>query len=156
MPFSFLVESKIQSVENQVRTNVALYLKTNVQPGQSVFSESSGYIGYYSEVKLYDYPGLTSKVSVRALQALPPAHRQIPDLVAALQPDWLVMRPWELDSLRQEFPDVAAEYQIEKVFEMPGIPDGDLNVQGAAGVAFGGLVVADTDMKFTVLKRLTP
>jgi hypothetical protein len=87
---------------------------------------------------------------------LPPAHRQIPDLVAALQPDWLVMRPWELDSLRQEFPDVAAEYQIEKVFEMPGIPDGDLNVQGAAGVAFGGLVVADTDMKFTVLKRLTP
>jgi hypothetical protein len=155
MPFSFIVESKIQSVENQVRTNVALYLKTNVQPGQSVFSESSGYIGYYSDVKLYDYPGLTSKVSVRALQALPPAHRQIPDLVAALQPDWLVMRPWELDSLRQEFPDVAAEYQIEKVFEMPGIPDGDLNVQGATGVAFGGLVVADTDMKFTVLKRLT-
>jgi len=157
MPFSFMVESGIQSVENQVRTNVALYLKENATPGESVFSESSGYIAYYDgDVKLYDYPGLTSKVSVRALQALPPAHRQIPDLIAALQPDWLVMRPWELQSLDDEFPAIAAKYQVEKIFEMPGVPEGDLNVQGASGFSFGGLVVADTDMKFTILKRMTP
>jgi hypothetical protein len=155
MPFSFAVESGAQSVENQVRTKVALYLKANVPPGQSVFSESSGYISYfYGDVKLYDYPGLTSKVSVRALQALPPAHRQIPDLIAALRPDWLVMRPWELQQLQDEFPGVAAEYQVDKVFEMPGVPEGDLNVQGASGIQFGGLVVADTDMKFTVLKLI--
>src|SRR5581483_9496378 len=157
MPFSFAIESRIQSVENQVHTNVALYLKANVAPGESVFSESSGYLAfYYGDVKLYDYPGLTSKVSVRALQALPPAHRQIPDLIAALQPDWLVMRPWELQALDDEFPDIAGKYQTEKIFEMPGVPEADLNAQGASGISFGGLVVADTDMKFTVLKRKTP
>lgn len=156
MPFSFMVESEIQSVENKVHTNVALYLKANVPPGESVFSESSGYLAYYDgDVNLYDYPGLTSKVSVHALQALPPSHRQIPDLVAALQPDWLVMRPWELQSLDDQFPAIAAEYQVEKIFEMPGVPEADLNAQGASGVSFGGLVVADTDMKFTVLKRMT-
>src|SRR5881398_695579 len=64
MPFSFAVESRVQAVENQVRTNVATYLKATVAPGESVTSESAGYVGFYSGVKLYDYPGLTSKTSV--------------------------------------------------------------------------------------------
>ena len=153
MPFSFPVERKVQLVEDQVRTNVGLYLRANVQPGESVVSESAGYIGFYGGAKLYDYPGLTSKTSVRALQAMPPDRRAITDLIATLQPDWLVLRPWELDQLRQQFPDVAAEYQVQKVFEVSGVPEATLDRRGAAGVDFAGYSQYDVDMKFTVLKK---
>jgi hypothetical protein len=156
MPFSFTVESTVQSVESQVRTNVGLYLESNVQPGQSVVSESAGYIGFYGRAKLYDFPGLTSRVSVRALRARPADQRDVADLVAALQPDWIVMRPWELEELRNRFPAIAANYEVERVFESRGIPEAQLNVSGASGVTFGGMTEVDGDMKFTVLKQFRP
>jgi hypothetical protein len=153
MPFSFAVDRQLQSIDDQVRTKVALYLKSNVQPGQSVVSESAGYIGFYGGVKLYDYPGLTSKTSVRALQALPPKERDIPHLIAAVNPDWLVLRPWELDALRAEFPDLASRYQVAQVFEESGRPEAELGTWGGSQVGFAGYSVYDIDMKFTVLKR---
>jgi len=156
MPFSFVVEGKVQSVEDQVRTQAALYLKDHVQPGQSVVSESAGYVGFYGGVKLYDYPGLTSRTSVRALQALPPGQRDIQHLIEALHPDWVILRPWELQSLANEFPDVAAEYQVQKVFELPGVPEANLDVSGGTRLAFGGYEVYNVDAKFAVLKRIKP
>ena len=154
MPFSFIVEGKVQAIENQVRTNAGEYLRANVKPGQSVVSESAGYIGFYGNVKLYDFPGLTSPTSVRALKKLPPDKRDLADLIAVLQPDWIVVRPWELDSLRSSFPDVAALYAVDRVFEMPGVPESRLNIDGASTVSFGGLVEVSTDEKFTVLRRI--
>jgi hypothetical protein len=151
-----VVEGKVQSVEDQVRTNAALYLKTHVQPGQSVVSESAGYVGFYSGVRLYDYPGLTSRVSVRVLKALPPDERDVPHLIAALKPDWVLLRPWEQHALEAEFPDVAAEYQVEKVFELPGVPEANLNTPGRTGLGFAGYQVYNVDTKFTVLKRTLP
>ena len=153
MPFSFVVESRVQDIENQVRVNAGEYLNTHVPAGQSVTSESAGYIGFYGNVKLYDYPGLTSTTSVRAMQSLPPNQRDLPHLVAALRPDWLVLRPWELESLRQEFPDLAAQYQVVQVFQMPGVPDSRLDTDGANLVSFAGLSEVDVDGKFIVLKR---
>ena len=156
MPFSFAVEGQVQSVETQVRTSAALYLKAHVRPGESVVSESAGYVGFYGGVKLYDYPGLTSKVSVRVLKALPPRERDIPHLIAALKPDWLLLRPWEQQQLAYEFPDVSAEYRVQKVFAMPGVPDGNLNAWGGNQVGFAGYQVFEVDGKFTVLKRTQP
>jgi hypothetical protein len=155
MPFSFVVESKVQSIEGQVRTNVGEYLKKTVGPGQSVVSESAGYIGFYGDVKLYDYPGLTSKTSVHALQGLPPESRDLGDLVSVLQPDWLVLRPWELESLRNKFPGVADKYEIDRVFEVRGVPEDQLNQDGANTVSFAGLAETDVDEKFIVLKRVS-
>ena len=153
IPFSFAVESQVQAVEGQVRTSAAEYLKTVVPEGQSVTSESAGYVGFYGDVKLYDYPGLTSKTSVHALQALPPDQRDLAHLVVALKPDWLVLRPWELDSLRKEFPDVAARYEVVRVFQMSGVPDGQLDTDGATRLSFAGYAETDVDEKFIVLKR---
>ena len=153
VPFSFGVESKVQAVENEVRTNVAEYLKATVPPGESVTSESAGYIGFYGGVKLFDYPGLTSKTSVRALQALPPDQRDLPHLVAALRPDWLVLRPWELNSLREQFPEIAAEYHVVRVFQMSGVSDAQLDADGANTISFGGLSETDVDEKFIVLRK---
>jgi hypothetical protein len=66
------------------------------------------------------------------------------------------MRPWEVDTLRQRFPDVAAKYQVDKIFEMPGVPEKQLNEDRASGVAFGGLTEVNLDMKFVVLKKSSP
>ena len=156
MPFSFVVEGKVQGIEDQVRTQAALYLKGHVQPGQTVVSESAGYVGFYSGVKLYDFPGLTSRISVRALRALPPAERDIPHLIAALKPDWVLLRPWEQQLFADEFPDVASHYQVQKVFAMPGVPDANLNAWGGNQVGFGGYQVYDIDGKFLVLQRTQP
>jgi len=153
MPFSFVVESKVQAVETQVRTNLAEYLKATVPVGESVTSESAGYIGFYGAVKLFDYPGLTSTTSVRALQALPPDQRDLPHLVAALHPDWLVLRPWELQLLRDTFPQVAAEYSVVRTFQMAGVPDSQLDLDGAVTLSFGGLSETESDGKFIVLRR---
>ena len=156
MPWSFVLESKVQSIENQVRTQMALYLKSHVPPGQSVVSESAGYVSFYGDVKLYDYPGLTSTTSVRALKLLPPGRRDIADFIALLQPDWLVLRPWELDSFQQQFPAIAAEYEVDRVFELPGVPESDLSRPGGMTVSYGGLAEVDVDGKFIVLKRTSP
>jgi hypothetical protein len=55
------------------------------------------------------------------------------------QPDWIVMRPWEFEELRNRFPAIAANYKVEKVFEMRGIPEAQLNVSGSSGVTFGSM-----------------
>jgi hypothetical protein len=155
MPFSFVVEAKVQSVEDQVRTHAAEYLRSAVRPGQSVVSESAGYIGYYSNVRLYDYPGLTSPASVHALQKLPPDRRGVADLIDVLKPDWLVLRPWELDSLGQKYPATASEYVVDRIFELPGVPESRLNADGASTVSFAGLSETDVDEKFIILKRVS-
>jgi hypothetical protein len=120
-------------------------------------SESAGYVGFYGNVKLYDYPGLTSPTSVHALQKLPPAKRDLFDLIVALQPDWIVLRPRELVSLRQRFPETASMYAVDRVFEMAAVPGSQPTDDAAAtSVSFAGLVEWNVDEKFIVLKRTPP
>ena len=74
-------------------------------------------------------------------------------MIAGLKPDWLLLRPWELGALAAEFPDVAGEYQVQKVFEDPLLPDSQLDTWGGAQIGFAGYDVYNVDMKFIVLKR---
>ena len=39
---------------------------------------------------------------------------------------------------------------------MPSVPESKLDVRNASSVSFGGLVETDIDLKFTVLKRISP
>ena len=80
--------------------------------------------------------------------------RDVEDLIAVLRPNWLVLRPWELDALQKKFPGVAAMYKVDRVFELAGAPEAQLNADGGSTVSFAGLVEADVDEKFIVLKRL--
>ena len=65
-----------------------------------------------------------------------------------------MLRPWELKSLHDQFPEVAAEYQVMRVFRMPGVPESQLDVDGAITISFGGLSEIESDEKFIVLKRV--
>ena len=154
MPFSFPVEAKVQSIESQVPKQTGEYLQANLLPGQSFVVEGAGYIGFYDgNVEMNDFPGLGSPTSVHALQKLPPDQREQENMIAQLKPDWLVLRPWELDALRQKFPSVAAMYTVEKVIELPGVSENDLNTRGSTTVSFGGYANVTINEKYIILRR---
>ena len=51
-----------------------------------------------------------------ALEAAPPGKSSISYLVNAVQPEWIVLRPFELNELRTSYPEQAAHYRIVKSF----------------------------------------
>lgn len=107
-----------------VRKPIGLWLRANVQPGQHVFLEPIGYIGYYSQASLYDYPGLVSPEVVRLRrQGL-----KFYQLIGALKPEWLVLRAHEMAPM-EEIPSLANEYKLVAHFDDGGVRrGGDTNM----------------------------
>jgi len=102
-------------IEGQ-RKAIGLWLAAHrASPLDTVFLEPLGYIGYYSQLKMFDYPGLASKEVVEARRRVGENRLK---LVAALEPRWVVQRPGELQSsdpaLNSWF---VAHYAPEKIFD---------------------------------------
>jgi len=85
-------------VETGVRRTIGEWLRTHAAPGDTVFLEPLGYIGYFSQLKTYDFPGLSSPEVVAAVKG---GARRYTDVIARLQPGWVVLRPHE--AARPEF-----------------------------------------------------
>ena len=82
-------------IETQ-RKAMGEWLKANSSsPADSVFLEPLGYIGYYSGLKMLDYPGLSSTEVVAARRKV--GENRLA-LVGELKPRWVVQRPGELYS----------------------------------------------------------
>jgi hypothetical protein len=141
IPVSFSLDQRRQQVEQHVRVPLGRYLGTVVQPGQAVGTESAGYVGYYSQAKLYDYPGLTSRASFETLKSAPTNERTLEYVVAKLLPEWVVFRPFELDDFAANYPEARARYRIVSSFSY-----GDNR--------FLGMSISATDSSFIVLKRV--
>ena len=147
IPFTFPIERRIQfDIEDQVRRRIGEWLAANVAPGESVTSESAGYIGYYGRVKLYDYPGLTSPTVLEALDDRPD-RRTLEGVVELVRPDWVVLRPFELDTLRATVPETAAGYTEVRRF---GVEEADTRLVRWK-VEYGNI-----DRQFVVLRRTGP
>jgi hypothetical protein len=137
-------------IENGVRTKVGLWLRDHVSPGETVYLECLGYIGYFSNCHMLDYPGLaTPKVAAahRARQwpkELSPTQRMV-QLIPELKPDWLVLRSAELLAAKQ-FNVLGDEYQVRERFDAESI----LTEQYADLPGLGYLFV---DSNFTILER---
>ena len=81
-------------IENGLRQPIGLWLRAHARtPHDSVMLEPLGYIGYYSGLKMLDYPGLASKEMVAARRRLGPGRQN--QIYRELKPDWLVLRPGE-------------------------------------------------------------
>jgi hypothetical protein len=144
IPFSWPLERIIQhDIEDQVRKPLAQHLDVVVEPGESVVSESAGYVGYYSDVLLYDYPGLTSPKSRATLSQLAEADRNLLRLAAELDPDWLVLRDEEWGSFQALYPDDAQFYEV----------DGTWQSEVGSPVRRWELFVTNLDTVFHVLRR---
>ncbi|MGE3513433.1 MAG: hypothetical protein AB7N65_31635, partial [Vicinamibacterales bacterium] len=108
LPFTLPLDRLVQEeIEVGMLTRVGRTLNSIMGPTDTAVLEPMGRIGWEARNKtIYDYPGLTSRVS---LDALAPG-AAISDLIVALSPTFAVLRPGELDDLARRFPHVSRQY----------------------------------------------
>lgn len=90
-------------IEEGTRRKVGEWLRANSRPGDTVFLEPLGYIGFYSGLKTYDFPGMSSREMVHARSQVGNGWFVI---IQYLQPSWLVLRPHEVVEIKRNAPDL--------------------------------------------------
>lgn len=114
-------------VENKVRRGIGDYLRENGQPTDTVMMEPLGYIGFFSGLRTYDFPGMSSPEMVAARKLVGGDGRR---LLGFLRPDWTVMRPHEIEHLQHNNDwRVDHAYELVKTFSTREEVEA-LNVQG--------------------------
>lgn len=102
-------------IETQHRAVIGKWLKAHARPGDRVYLEPLGYIGYFSGLKMLDYPGLASPEVVAARRA---GNRTQAEIIAALRPEWLVLRPDQVAGVLQQSPSLLAkDYVLARSFD---------------------------------------
>jgi hypothetical protein len=96
-------------IENGTRREIGLWLHEHAAPGDAVLLESLGYIGYFSGLKTYDIPGLSSRKVVELERR---GVRDWGTIIAELHPEWLVLRPGEIGEISQTHPHLLDEQYI--------------------------------------------
>lgn len=136
-------------IEDGNRKQIGLWLKQNAAPKQTVFMECLGYIGFFSNMKTLDFPGLASTEVIEARKTIEPKKYPFafPPLVEKLRPDWLVLRDYEIGIISSKTDVLESEYTVAKVF--------NVNEQIAPLAAMSGYPYLGWDAKFTVFKRNT-
>lgn len=94
-------------IENGTRRKIGEWLAHEAHAGDTVFLEPLGYIGYFSNLKTYDFPGLSSREMTRAIRAV---GTEWSALIKELSPDWLVLRPREVEKIEREKPSLLSTY----------------------------------------------
>lgn len=100
-------------IETGHRREIGLWLRAQAAKGDTVFLEPLGYIGYFSGLKMLDFPGLSSPEVVAARRD---GHRSFAQVIAKLQPDWVVLRPIEDHQVFTENPSLRQRYRLARVF----------------------------------------
>lgn len=122
-------------VEDGLRRRIGEWLKAHSRPGDSVFMEPLGYIGFFSGLKTHDWPGMSSRelTSAKLLVGTNWA-----DLITYLQPTWLVLRPQGEGDLPHLSPQLhESSYELVQEFsQLPAIQQ--LDIPGRKLLEFDG------------------
>jgi hypothetical protein len=125
-----------REIEEGNRMQIGLWLRANAGSSHdSVFLEPLGYIGYYSQLKMLDWPGLCAPEVVAARKA--GSVDSWAQVIGRLRPDWLVLRPYEAKSIDAD--DQALlhnKYLLVKVFDVSNRVDSYRWLPGRAYVMF--------------------
>jgi hypothetical protein len=132
---------QMSEVEWGNRRVIGLWLKENVRPGERVFSESLGYLGYFSGAKMLDALGLVAPEVVAVREAHGAAYV---NYVRELKPEWVVVRPLEKEAMVEE---LGRNYREVKEF--------DVSPQIQAHGEFPGEGYVYFDSVFTVYRRVS-
>jgi hypothetical protein len=82
-------------IEDGMRKPLGLWLRDHAHsPHDTVLLEPLGYIGYYSQLKMFDYPGLSSREMLETRLRFGRIKQNTAYL--ELKPDWIVLRRHEL------------------------------------------------------------
>lgn len=131
--YSAMSAAEQRLVDNGNRRVAGEWLKANARPGDTIFMECLGYFGYYSGLKTYDFPGMSSPEIVRASKKVGIAW---PGLIHELKPTWLALRPLEAAKLMQADPALLTrDYKEQKIFDVTAEVE-KLNVHGQGLLAF--------------------
>ena len=106
-----------QNLIESNRKEIGLWLaKQANSKDETVFLECLGYIGFFSQLKMLDFPGLSSKEVIAARK-----HLETDDysrIIDYLKPDWVVLRPHEVDLIKTRMPGLLSkDYALAKVFD---------------------------------------
>jgi len=139
-----------QIVENGLRKQLGLWLHEHAAtPADTVFVECLGYIGYFSELKMLDWPGLSSPEVIAARRQTGFVGYMDLRLLAVLQPDWVVLRRPEYEpELAKADSFLAQSYEVVKVF--------DVSEAIAASPLHYGRRYLEFDQHFKIFKRIGP
>jgi hypothetical protein len=103
-------------IENSLRRPIGLWLRDHARTlHDTVMLESLGYIGYYSGLKMLDYPGLASMEVIETRKRLGPLQED--RIGFELKPDWLVLRPCDLFAPFPTSKDIQQFYDLVQVFD---------------------------------------
>ena len=104
-------------VEEGNRKQIGLWLRDNAaSPDDTVFLEPLGYIGYFSGLRMLDFPGLATPSVVAARRKVGNSWAAV---IRELRPDWVVLRPWEVDYFGRGDPELfKSVYKEAKRFDV--------------------------------------
>jgi hypothetical protein len=137
------VAAQQQWVEDGNRRQIGEWLRKQSSPGDTVFMEPLGYIGFFSGLKTYDFPGMSSREMVKAIHAV---GVDWATLIDYLGPDWVVLRPQEVKHINQSIPGLLnITYRLEREFDVSEAVH-QLSVPGRRYLEF--------DSHFTVFHRI--
>ncbi len=135
-------------IEDGTRKQIGLWLREHAaSPADSVFLEPLGYIGYFSQLKMLDVPGLCAPEVVAAERKLKTTSQA--KLIPELRPDWLVLRANEADQIQIQAPGLLTDsYSPAKTF--------DASSRLASCRWLPGRAYLRYDEKYIVFKRNKP
>jgi hypothetical protein len=106
--------------EHGVRKKVGCYLSNLVGANESVFTESLGYIGYYSASRMLDYPGIVSPAIVELLRIPLNNEGWFGAIIEHFRPEYLVLREREVSAIIESHPMLLQNnYEHIETFGMP-------------------------------------
>lgn len=130
-------------VEDGGRRRIGEWLRATASPADTVFLEPLGYIGYFSGLKTYDYPGLSSREVVTAIRNGAFLYSEV---VQRLQPTWLVLRPYDLEKGGFPADGRIQGYRLVRTFDVRPQIDAIEHLPGRAWLEF--------DATFLIYRRL--
>jgi len=121
---------------------IGLWLRERASPGDTVLLEPLGYIGYFSGLKTYDVPGLSSREVVELERRFGFSWGAI---TTELRPTWLVLRPYEVEYITETHPQLLEDqYELARVFDVR---------DRFAGLSFYGRPLLENTSIFTIFHR---
>jgi hypothetical protein len=142
---AYQLRAQQREIEEGTRKQIGLWLREHAaSTTDTVFLEPLGYIGFYSQLKMLDTPGLCAPEVVAAERKLKSI--SLPKVIPEVHPDWLVLRLAEADRVRAAAPGLLTEtYSAVKVF--------DASERIASYQWLPGRAYLRYDEKFIVFKR---
>lgn len=113
--YQFRIQQSV--VERGNREQIGHWLAAHAAtPKDTVFIECLGYVGFYSNLKMLDYPGMSSPEMVAARRSY---GEDYATLIDHLKPNWLVLRPAEVARIDESIPNIlSTRYAKVKEFDV--------------------------------------